>query len=103
MGLWILSGKVHGVANKKLFEKRPGPMEPEAYLRNMALLGLEPHQCMMVAAHNGDLLAAQAVGFHTAFVLRALEYGPTQATNLEADPSVDVTATDLGDLADKLL
>jgi 2-haloacid dehalogenase len=58
---------------------------------------------MMVAAHNGDLLAAQAVGMRTAFVLRATEYGPKQTTNLEADPSVDVVATDFLDLADQLV
>ena len=36
--------------------------DPEVYLLAAQLLGLEPHQVMMVAAHNGDLLAAQAVG-----------------------------------------
>jgi 2-haloacid dehalogenase len=77
--------------------------DPEVYQTAVDLLGLQPHEVMMVAAHNGDLLAAQAVGFRTAFVLRAREYGPSQATNLEADPSVDVFATDLCDLAEKLL
>ena len=77
--------------------------DPEVYQAVAELLGLQPQEVMMVAAHNGDLMAAQAVGFRTAFVLRALEYGPTQTTDLEADPSVDVVAADLGDLADKLL
>jgi len=77
--------------------------DPEVYLLAARLLGLEPQQVMMVAAHNGDLLAAQAVGYRTAFVLRATEYGPGQATNLEADPRVDVVAADFLDLADKLL
>ena len=75
---------------------------PEVYLLAAQLLGLEPRQVMMVAAHNGDLLAAQAVGMRTAFVLRATEYGPNQTTNLEADPSIDVVATDFVDLADQL-
>jgi 2-haloacid dehalogenase len=76
--------------------------DPEVYLLAAQLLGLEPHQVMMVAAHNGDLLAAQAAGMRTAFVLRAAEYGPGQTTNLEADPSIDVVAKDFGDLADQL-
>lgn len=75
----------------------------EAYQTAADLLGLQPHEVMMVAAHNGDLLAAQRVGFRTAFVLRATEHGPNQATDLEADPSVDVVATDFNDLADKLI
>jgi 2-haloacid dehalogenase len=74
----------------------------EVYRLAAQLLGLAPPQVMMVAAHNGDLLAAQQVGFRTAFVLRAEEYGPEQTTNLEADPSVDVVAKDFIDLADQL-
>jgi 2-haloacid dehalogenase len=77
--------------------------DPEVYRLAARLLGLEPQQVMMVAAHNGDLLAAQAVGYRTAFVLRATEYGPGQTTNLEADPRIDVVAADFSDLADQLL
>ena len=76
--------------------------DPEVYLLAAQLLGLEPRQVMMVAAHNGDLLAAQRVGFRTAFVLRAHEYGPDQTTNLAADPSIDVVAEDFNDLARQL-
>ena len=76
--------------------------DPEVYRLAAQLLGLEPPQVMMVAAHNGDLLAAQAVGFRTAFVLRAQEYGPGQTSNLEADPAVDVVAGDFVDLARQL-
>jgi 2-haloacid dehalogenase len=77
--------------------------DPEVYLAAADLLGLAPREVMMVAAHNGDLLAAQGVGFRTAFVLRATEYGPQQATNLEADTSIDFVASDFHDLADQLL
>jgi 2-haloacid dehalogenase len=77
--------------------------DPQVYRLAAQLLGLEPRQVMMVAAHNGDLLAAQTVGYRTAFVLRATEYGPGQTTNLEPDPSVDVVASDFGHLADQLL
>ena len=76
--------------------------DPEAYLTAAALLGLQPPQVMMVAAHNNDLLAAQKVGFRTAFVPRPTEYGPGQTTDLEANPTVDVMATDFNDLAQQL-
>jgi len=42
---------------------------------------------MMVAAHNYDLAAAQALGLRTAFVPRPLEYGPGQTTDLVAEAS----------------
>ncbi len=52
---------------------------PEAYLRSAEQLGLAPGDCMMVAAHNDDLAAAQALGLQTAFVCRPTEYGPQQS------------------------
>lgn len=76
--------------------------DPEVYLTAARLLGLLPEQVMMVAAHNADLLAAQAVGFRTAFVYRTREYGPTQTTDLAPDPSVDVVARDFENLADQV-
>lgn len=76
--------------------------DPEAYLRAVALLGLSPEQVMMVASHNSDLLAAQSVGFRTAFVYRTEEYGPNQVTDLEPNQSVDIVAMDFNDLAGQL-
>ncbi len=76
--------------------------DPEVYQTAAALLGLEPRQVMMVAAHNHDLMGAQTVGFRTAFVHRPQEYGPNQATDLIPDPSIDVVAEDFNDLADRL-
>jgi len=76
--------------------------EPQAYQRNAELLGLEPGECLMVAAHNGDLVAASTVGFQTAFVYRRTEYGPDQETDLVPDGDYDVVAEDFIDLADKL-
>lgn len=76
--------------------------DPESYLTAVDLLGLKPNQVMMVAAHNGDLRAAAAVGLRTAFVARPTEYGPKQTNDLEADSAVDVVATDFIDLATKL-
>src|SRR3989442_7519339 len=56
--------------------------QPAAYRTTAELLGLAPAQCLMVAAHNGDLAAAGALGFRTAFVHRRTEHGPTQTTDL---------------------
>lgn len=76
--------------------------DPEVYLGAASALGLEPHQVMMVAAHKGDLRAAQAAGLRAAFVERPLEKGPAGAPDLLPDPRSDVQATDFVDLADKL-
>jgi 2-haloacid dehalogenase len=76
--------------------------KPEAYLTTAALLGLAPGECMMVAAHNGDLAAASAQGFRTAFVPRPAEHGPRQATDVAPARAWDVVARDFVDLAAKL-
>jgi 2-haloacid dehalogenase len=76
--------------------------QPEAYLTTAELLGLRPEQCMMVAAHNGDLAAARGVGFRTAFVARPTEHGPGQKKDLVAEETWDVVASDFVDLATRL-
>ena len=76
--------------------------DPEVYLKAARLLGVEPHEIMMVAAHNSDLLAAQAVGYRSAFVYRTTEYGPNQTTDLEPHPSVDIVARDFIELASQM-
>ena len=76
--------------------------QPEAYDRTAAFLDLKPGQCMMVAAHNGDLVAARGRGFHTAFVSRPLEHGPNKARDLKAEHDFDVLADNFIDLAAKL-
>ena len=76
--------------------------QPEAYRTAAALLDLAPDQCLMVAAHNGDLEAAAACGFRTAFVCRPNEHGPGQTTDLEPGPKVDCSADDFLDLASQL-
>ena len=75
---------------------------PESYTRNSALLGIEPSECMLVAAHNGDLAAASAVGWCTAFIPRLTEYGSAQSTDLRAERQWDVVGEDLVDVAAKL-
>lgn len=76
--------------------------QPVAYLGTADVLGLRPDQCMMVAAHNDDLLAARAAGLRTGFVLRAAEHGPGQTTDLKADGPWDLSVHDFCELADAL-
>lgn len=76
--------------------------QPEAYLSAADLLGVEPGQCMMVAAHNDDLVAAGGCGFRAAMVPRPTEYGPNQTTDLRAEHDFDVVAASFVDLADEL-
>ena len=76
--------------------------DPEVYLMAADLLGLEPQEVMMVAAHKGDLRAAAALGFKTGYVPRPLEWGPDRELDTSPDASFDVVATDFNDFADKL-
>lgn len=76
--------------------------QPEAYLGSAALLGLRPAQCMLVAAHNGDLVAAAGCGFRTAFVPRPREHGPEQKSDLRPEHDYDIVAEDFLDLATRL-
>jgi 2-haloacid dehalogenase len=57
---------------------------------------------MMVAAHVGDLNAAQACGLRTAFVSRPNEYGSSGKADTASGEQFDVAALDLLDLAEKL-
>ena len=76
--------------------------DPDAYLRTADILGLEPQQVAMVAAHNSDLAAAQPLGLNTAFVRRPTEHGPDQTIDLEPTGDWDVIAEDFEDLADQI-
>jgi 2-haloacid dehalogenase len=76
--------------------------QPEVYLRSAELIGLAPRDVTMVAAHNGDLQAAAALGMGTAFVPRPLEHGPGQETDLEPADDYDVVARDFIQLAQRL-
>ncbi len=88
------------VMSAELFEHyKP---DPETYLGAARLLGLKPEQVMMVAAHNGDLKAAQKLGLKTAFVPRPTEYGPLQKYDFEATGDWDIVAADFGGIADRM-
>ncbi len=76
--------------------------DPEVYIKAADLLGLPHEKVMMVAAHRGDLRAAGALGFKTAFVPRPHEYRPGRTIDTTPDPAFDVNATDFLDLAAQL-
>jgi len=76
--------------------------DPEAYLGAAALLGLQPSEVLMVAAHKDDLQAAKRCGLRTAFVRRPLERGPGAKADLSSDSSFDFNADDFNDLASQL-
>ena len=73
----------------------------EVYRMAARLLGMEPGETMLVAAHPPDLKAAQRAGLQAGYVPRPLEHGPGKAP-LPADPAFEVVASDFIDLADKL-
>ncbi len=73
--------------------------QPATYLKSLEAAGFEPGQAAMVAAHNGDLRAARALGMRTVFVRRPHEYGPDQSTDLEAEEDWDVVADSLEEVA----
>lgn len=76
--------------------------DPETYLGAASLLGVAPHELMMVAAHKDDLHAARACGLKTAFVARPKEYGPQVKVDVSREPAFDVHARDFNDLARQL-
>jgi 2-haloacid dehalogenase len=76
--------------------------DPETYLMAADMLGLEPSQVMMTAAHKGDLQAASALGLKTGFVPRPLERGPRADIDQTPEDWIDVIATDFEDLASKM-
>lgn len=76
--------------------------QPEAYLSTIEMLDLRAEQCVMVAAHNGDLFAAAKQGMRTAFVMRPTEHGFDQTTDLRPGAQYDWVANDFVDLAEQL-
>jgi 2-haloacid dehalogenase len=76
--------------------------DPESYLGAVAILGLEPGQVMMTAAHTGDLESARKLGLRTAYVHRPMEGGPGRERPHPAEGDFDVVADDFRDMAAKL-
>ena len=76
--------------------------DPEAYLGCADLLGIEPAELMLVAAHPSDLKAARGSGLKTAYVDRPLEHGPGGEPHRVGPDEFDFVATDFVDLAEQL-
>ena len=76
--------------------------DPEVYLMAARLLGCAPHELMLVAAHVDDLRGAQACGLRTAYVHRALEFGPDAPPRPARPAGFDLLASDFLDLARQL-
>ena len=77
--------------------------DPETYLGAAALLGLEPGQVMLCAAHNADLAAAKSCGLRTAFIARPTEYGPHQSRDFGPEAEWDYAVGSIPELADRLI
>jgi 2-haloacid dehalogenase len=75
--------------------------KPRVYLASAEAFNLAPGDCMMVAAHSGDLAAASEVGLRTAHVARPDEYGPGTGEKGPTVP-VDIAVANLDELATKL-
>ena len=76
--------------------------DPAAYLRTAEVLGLDPGDICLVAAHHSDLAAARACGFLTAFISRPMEYGGRRAPDADAAQDWDWSADSLIGLADQM-
>ena len=75
--------------------------KPRVYLSACQAFDLPPGDCMMVAAHTNDLLAAAKCGLRTAHIARPNERGPGTGEAAPKAP-VDIAASSLEDLAAKL-
>lgn len=76
--------------------------DPEVYRGAARMLGLQPAQVMMVAAHPSDLRAAARCGLRTAYVARPLERGPGGAMESWTEGEFDAVAPDFLALAQQL-
>jgi 2-haloacid dehalogenase len=75
--------------------------KPRVYLSACEAFDLAPGDCMMVAAHTNDLLAAAKCGLRTGHIARKDEKGPGTGETAPTAP-VDIAAASLEDLAAKL-
>lgn len=74
----------------------------QAYLKGTNLLGLKPVETIMVAAHEGDLAAAQAAGMHTAFVNVPEEDNMAEGFEQPSDTNFEIEAQDFESLCQQL-
>ena len=70
----------------------------QAYRSGTRLLGLNPDEAMMVAAHEGDLAAAQSAGLHTALIKVPEKDHMNEGFEQPQEIHFDVTAPDFNAL-----
>lgn len=76
--------------------------EPRAYFATAEVLGLDPSQIALVAAHHSDLAAARACGLRTIYVSRPMEYGGRPAPDADARQDWDLEVEGFDGIADAL-
>ena len=74
----------------------------QAYLKAAHLLGLNPSESMMVAAHEGDLAAARSAGLRTAYVNVPEEDNMAEGFEPSSETNFDIEAQDFEALCRKL-
>lgn len=81
-----------------------GTYKPErrVYQGAASLLGLDPGEVMLAAAHNDDLAGAAAAGLATAFIARPFEHGSNQRIDLFPEEPWDLISDSVIDLAARL-
>jgi 2-haloacid dehalogenase len=76
--------------------------DPATYLGVGRVFDVAPREVMLVAAHQDDLVAAQACGLQTAYIERPLEFGAKRPKDVSPDAANTYHATDFLSLADQL-
>jgi 2-haloacid dehalogenase len=76
--------------------------DPKVYQNAISLLGYQPHEVMMGAAHNDDLEAAREQGMRTAYINRPTEYGVDQSVDFEATSDWDIITDSVEGVADAM-
>ena len=77
--------------------------DPRCYTRVLEILGCQPHEVMMVAAHPSDLRGAIGIGYRSAFVQPRLHDPGEDYTDRGFASEFDIVARDFNDLALQLL
>ena len=75
--------------------------KPRVYLAAAEAFDLKPGECMMVAAHTKDLMAAATLGLRTGHITRPNEHGPGRGETAPGE-KVDFAAKSLEDLANQM-
>lgn len=74
----------------------------QAYIEATGLVGLQPDEAMMVAAHEGDLAAAQTAGMHTAHVIVPEKDNVGEGFETPDETNFDIVAGDFDSLCEQL-